>query len=71
MIKLSKELVEKIEKRIQNTDFTVESYVNYIIKQVLDNIKQSESKENSNSQESDQNKVKERLKRLESLGYLD
>ncbi|MCK4589162.1 MAG: CopG family transcriptional regulator [Nanoarchaeota archaeon] len=76
VIVLPLELLDKIEKRIQDTEFSsVSDYVLYILKQVLTNIEQEMDHNKrdilDNSPESDERKVQERLKRLESLGYLD
>ncbi len=66
---LSLELKEKISKRIENTDFDFSGYVNYVLEQVFSKI---ESKEDSGeSEENSEDQVQERMKRLESLGYLD
>lgn len=58
-ISLPKELADKlIENRRKNTDFkSISEYISYVLEQVLSNIEEKN--------------VKERLKRLESLGYLD
>lgn len=70
---LPPELAEKIEKRIKGTDFSsLSAYVTYILKQVLSNLEEAESeKPKKESSEIQKKKVEERMKRLETLGYLD
>lgn len=67
------ELAAKMQQRIVNTQFkSVSDYATYILNQVLKNVEEQEKQENAAAApERDQNKVQERLKRLESLGYLD
>ena len=64
-ISIPKSIVEKIEKRIKQTDFdSVSSYVTYVLEEILSEDKEEEpafSKE-------DEERVKERLR---ALGYLD
>jgi hypothetical protein len=54
-IVLPEHLVGKVKKKIEGTDFTIQSYVAHLVEQ-------------SFSELDDEQKVKERLK---SLGYLD
>ena len=71
-IKIPTEMAEKIEKRMEGTAFiSVSDYVNYILQQVLSNLEEPETKKSSDSAEQEEKKVQERLKRLESLGYMD
>ena len=71
-IKIPTEMAEKIEKRMEGTAFiSVSDYVNYILQQVLSNLEEPEIKKSSDSAEQEEKKVQERLKRLESLGYMD
>jgi len=64
-IAIPKSIVEKIEKRIKQTDFdSVSSYVSYVLQEILSEDDEEEvvfSKE-------DEERVKERLR---ALGYLD
>ena len=64
-IPIPKSIVEKIEKRIKQTDFdSVSSYVSYVLEEILSDDEEEEpvfSKE-------DEERVKERLR---ALGYLD
>jgi len=69
-VEIPHEIAQKIEKRIDNTDFTTSSYVLYILREVLSDVESKgpvTEKETVPSHE----QVEERLKRLESLGYLD
>lgn len=64
-IKIPKDLIEKIEKRIQRTEFkSVDEYATFVLEEV---IKDEEEPEEVFSEE-DEKKVKERLR---ALGYLD
>jgi Arc/MetJ-type ribon-helix-helix transcriptional regulator len=61
-------LIEKIKKRIQDTEFeTVSDYVTYVLREVLEETEEEEKKGETFSKE-DEEKVKERLR---ALGYLD
>ena len=72
MIELSNELIEKIQKRIEGTDFkNISEYIEYILTRVLSKVESVEKNKQPEPSESDQKKVQERLKRLASLGYLD
>jgi Arc/MetJ-type ribon-helix-helix transcriptional regulator len=59
-------LVEKIEKRLQGTEFSsISSYVTYVLKEVVSDAETEEGEELSKEDD-------ERIKaRLRSLGYLD
>jgi Arc/MetJ-type ribon-helix-helix transcriptional regulator len=59
-------LVEKIEKRIQGTEFSsISSYVTYVLKEVVSDAEIDNAEELSKEDD-------ERIKaRLRSLGYLD
>jgi 16S rRNA C1402 N4-methylase RsmH len=64
-IKVSKEIIRKIEERIKDTEFkSVEDYVTFVLEEV---IKDEVGSEEVFSEE-DEKKVKERLR---ALGYLD
>ena len=64
-IKIPKEIIRKIEERIQGTEFdSVESYVTFVLEEVIKDEKE-ESEETISEQ--DEEKVKERLR---ALGYL-
>ena len=64
-IKVSKEILKKIEASIKNTEFkTVDEYVTFVLEEVM---KDEEEPEEVFSEE-DETKVKERLR---ALGYLD
>ena len=65
-ITLPNDLVEKIKKRIEGTEFkTVSEYVSYVLQEVLSD---DDEDEDDSFSEEDEEKVKERLR---SLGYLD
>ena len=65
-VKISKELVEKIKKRIEGTGFkSVDSYVEYVLQEVVSEMTEETDEELSKE---DEEKVKERLR---ALGYLD
>jgi Arc/MetJ-type ribon-helix-helix transcriptional regulator len=64
-IKVSKEILKKIEERIKDTEFkSVDEYVTFVLEEV---IRDEEEPEEVFSEE-DEKKVKERLR---ALGYLD
>jgi len=64
-IKVSKEILKKIEESIKNTEFkSVDEYVTFVLEEVM---KDEEEPEEVFSEE-DETKVKERLR---ALGYLD
>lgn len=66
-ISIPKVLADKVRKRCEGTGFnSVSSYVTYVLRQVLSNVEEKESKEAFS--EEDEKKVKARLR---SLGYLD
>ena len=64
------EMVEKLKKRVESTDEfeSVEKYVNYILKQVVERLESEQKDEEPVFSEEDEEKVKDRLR---SLGYLD
>ena len=71
IVNLPVELVSKIEKRIEGTEFTsVSDYISYVLRAVLAKMESGTAAADKN-QEADPKKVAERVKRLESLGYLD
>jgi len=64
-ISVPKSIVEKIEKRIKQTDFnSVSSYVSYVLKEILS----EDEEEDVVFSKEDEERVKERLR---ALGYLD
>lgn len=66
-IKIPKEIYEKIEKRIKDTEFkSVSEYVTYVLREVLASLEEEETEEVFSEEEEE--KVKERLR---ALGYLD
>ena len=69
-ISIPKPLADKIKKRCEGTGFnSVSSYVTYVMRQVLSKVeKVNETQEKEAFSEEDEQKVKQRLKRL---GYLD
>jgi len=67
-ISLPKEIVQKIQSRIEGTDFTsLTDYVLYVLRNVLANLENSEKAEDA-FDEQDEIVVKDRLRKL---GYLD
>lgn len=66
-IKVPKGLLEKIEKRIQGTEFkSVDEYTTFVLEEVVKEDGEEEAEEVFS--EEDEKKVKERLR---ALGYLD
>jgi len=66
-IKIPKEIYEKIEERIKDTEFkSVSEYVTYVLREVLASLEEEETEEVFSEEEEE--KVKERLR---ALGYLD
>jgi len=64
-VKIPKEIYEKIEERIKDTEFkSVDEYVTYVLKEVLASLEEDEEV----FSEEEEEKVKERLR---ALGYLD
>jgi Arc/MetJ-type ribon-helix-helix transcriptional regulator len=65
-VPISKAIVEKIKKRIEQTDFdSVSSYITYVLEEVLS---EEDDEEEAVFSKEDEERVKERLK---ALGYLD
>lgn len=65
-IRIPKRLIEKIEKRVKETEFkSVDEYAAFVLEEV---VKETEEEEAENYSEEDEKKVKERLK---ALGYID
>lgn len=65
-INISKEISEKIKKRIKGTGFkTIDSYVEYVLKEVISDLEEETDEELTKE---DEEKVKDRLR---ALGYLD
>ncbi len=69
-INIPEEIAEKLKKRIASTDEfdSIEAYVTYVLKQVVERLDQEQEEEKPAFSEEDEEKVKERLR---SLGYLD
>jgi hypothetical protein len=70
-VDIPKDVEEKLQKRVDSTDEfdSVEAYVEYILKQVVERLEEENSDaEQPAFSEEDEEKVKERLR---SLGYLD
>ena len=70
-VQIKDEIVKRLKKRVEESDEfkDVESYINYILKQVVERLKEeSGKKEKKVYSKEEEKKVKERLK---SLGYLD
>lgn len=76
-INLPKSIIDKIETRVNNSNFdSVQDYIIHILNQVLMQIEKNQQNKKDDSQtefkeEADEEKIKERMRRLESLGYLD
>jgi len=65
-ISIPASLVEKIEKRVKETEFdSVSDYISYVLREVLS---EEEGEEEQTFTKEDEEKVKERLR---ALGYLD
>jgi len=65
-VPIPKAIVEKIKKRIEQTDFdSVSSYITYVLQEVLS---EENDEEEAVFSKEDEARVKERLK---ALGYLD
>ena len=69
-IDIPEDLAKKLQKRVDSTDEfdSVEAYVSYILKQVVERLENESKEEKPAFSEEDEEKVKERLR---SLGYLD
>ena len=66
-IKIPKEIYEKIEERIKDTEFkSVSEYVTYVLREVLASLEEEETEVVFSEEEEE--KIKERLR---ALGYLD
>jgi Arc/MetJ-type ribon-helix-helix transcriptional regulator len=64
-VPIPKAIVEKIKKRIEQTDFnSVSSYITYVLQEILS----EEDDDETVFSKEDEERVKERLK---ALGYLD
>jgi Arc/MetJ-type ribon-helix-helix transcriptional regulator len=65
-LKIQKELLNKIDKRIQETDFkSVDEYVTFVLEEIIKEIEEEPKNELSKE---DEDNIKERLR---ALGYLD
>ncbi len=65
-IEIPQELYERIEKRVQDTEFSsVSEYITYVLREVLASLEEEEEEVFTKEEEE---KVKERLR---ALGYLD
>jgi len=70
-INLPAELAGKIATRMEEAGFSkISDYATYVLEQVLANLEKTEPQSDPPS-EDEQRKVQERMKRLQSLGYLD
>jgi len=70
-IKIPNEIIEKIEKRVEESEFkSVEEYILYVLKEVVneEEIEEQEKENEEEWSEEDEEKVKSRLR---SLGYLE
>jgi hypothetical protein len=66
-IRINKDLIDRIQKRIQGTEFSsVEEYVTFVLEEVINETDEEEHQEVFS--EEDEAKVKGRLR---ALGYLD
>jgi Arc/MetJ-type ribon-helix-helix transcriptional regulator len=66
-IKIPKDIYEKIQERIKDTEFkSVDEYITYVLREVLASLEEEETEEVFSEEEEE--KVKERLR---ALGYLD
>jgi Arc/MetJ-type ribon-helix-helix transcriptional regulator len=64
-VAIPKSIVDKIKKRIEQTDFdSVSSYISYVLEEVLS----EDDEEEAVFSKEDEERVKERLK---ALGYMD
>lgn len=68
-VEINEDIKAALQKRVDKTDEfkSLEEYVNYVLKQVVDRLNEESSNKKDNS-EKDEKIVRERLK---SLGYLD
>lgn len=67
-IKVSDEVLDRIEERLPQTDFDSSSeYVEYVLRELLNKLEEKQKKEKE-EEDVDEEKVRERLR---SLGYLD
>ncbi|HDN74112.1 MAG TPA: CopG family transcriptional regulator [Archaeoglobus sp.] len=65
-VEIPQELYERIQKRVQETEFgSVSEYVTYVLREVLASLEEEEEEVFT---EEEEEKVKERLR---ALGYLD
>lgn len=68
LIKISTELLNKIEKRIQDTEFkTAQDYISFVLEEVIKDDDDQEDNLEETFSEEDEEKIKGRLK---ALGYL-
>ena len=68
-IQISAEIFSQLEERVKQTDFqTVDAYVEYILEQVLNKLKNGSSHESKGLTSKEESQVKQRL---HDLGYLE
>lgn len=68
-VEISNKLYERLKERLSDTQFKdVDSYISYILEQVLANIKQEENKTEKVLSADEKEAIKKRLK---ALGYPD
>ena len=68
-IQISAEIFSQLEERVKQTDFqTVDAYVEYILEQVLNKLKNGSSHESKGLTPKEESQVKQRL---HDLGYLE
>ncbi len=68
-ISLPKEVAEKLKQRVESSGFSsLSSYVTYILRQVISNIEVEDREKDKKASEEDEEKVKDKLKKM---GYLE
>ncbi|MEX2680076.1 MAG: CopG family transcriptional regulator [Candidatus Sigynarchaeota archaeon] len=68
-VKIPASLYARIEKRLPNTDFeTVDDYITYLARKVLDEIEQEEKKDKKDYTPEEEREIEDRLRKL---GYID
>jgi Arc/MetJ-type ribon-helix-helix transcriptional regulator len=67
-VRIPKDVYEGVKRRVEASEFkSVEEYVTYVLRQVLEQVNDESSRQEAYSKE-DEEKIKERLR---NLGYLD
>jgi predicted DNA-binding protein len=71
-VRIPKELIERIAKRLPQTDFrTVDEYIEYIIENVLNEVTGEEDQETGRASSPSDSESEEKIrKRLKALGYI-